>query len=146
MKKVFCWLWVCCLLTGCGVMLEELQPSDMKPAAMTAMPDMKRRFVSLQQVRIGMSRTEVKSLLALPVVVGYELIDREGRQYKPLTMINPHRAEVIRQGSKAYEVDYYLVGICRQDDMVSDEELMPLIYFNDKVVALGWEAVTRLRT
>ncbi|MCK5214024.1 MAG: hypothetical protein KAR05_01565 [Candidatus Omnitrophica bacterium] len=129
-------LFVCFILTGCMSLLEDPTP-EVESAA--NIPVMKRRFVSLRQVRNGMTKSEVASVVGYKVVVGYELIDLNKEQYKPVTLENPYRSEVMQKNGKRYDIDYYLVGIQEPDDKVSDDELVPLVFQKDKLIGQGWE-------
>jgi len=110
-----------------------------------SLPKMERRFISLRQVRMGMSRQEVKSVLALPIITGYELKDPQGKHYQPLTSSNPQRSKDFTSEGKAYSVDYYLAGIKKPDGKVSDDELIPLVFLNDKLVGQGWDYLRKLK-
>lgn len=100
---------------------------------------MQRRFISMSQIRAGLTRQEVASLLGKEVVTGYSLTDEASGEYSPITVPNPQRTETIQKGKKSYSVDYYLVGIKNADDKVSDDELVPVVYFNDHVAGIGWD-------
>jgi hypothetical protein len=100
--------------------------------------EMSRRFISLHQVKEGMKKQEVQDILPVEVIVGYELTDPAGEQYRPIIIKNPQRSESVSKGKKNYTVDYYLLGIKTPDDQITDEELVPLVYLNDKLVGIGW--------
>jgi len=136
---VFC---LCCGLTGCGLTMDELQPPSLKEPDFV---EVKRRFISLRPVRLGMTRSEVKSVLARPVVVGYELSDPDTQQYKPITRDNPQRSEVVSRGARRYAVDYYITAVNHQDAVIADDELVPLVFFDDKLVGMGWEYLNNLK-
>jgi len=132
---------VCFLSIGCAVMGEE---ADLSPTEMARRVEeieasaMVRRFVSLRLVHQGMTRQEIQSVLNDKVIVGYELTDPAGRQYKPLTVDNPYRSQTVMRADKEYVVDYYLAGIKEQDDRVTDDELVPLVFYQDKLIGTGW--------
>ncbi len=132
---------LCLLVIGCGMSVAEIGPTAPDNPDVS---EMTRRFVTLRQVLIGMSRTEVRAVLALPVIVGYTLPDRDSQQYKPLTEDNPRRSETLKKGRKTYEVDYYLVGIQKQDGQINDDELVPLVFRNGKLIGMGWEFLNKL--
>ena len=131
MKRLFS-AGLCVLLGGCA--------SAPAPGPMAADPQvMQRRFISVSQIHTGLTRTEVASLLGREVVTGYALTDEAGGEYTPITAANPHRTETVQNGKKSYSVEYYLVGIKVADDKVSDDELVPVIFQNEKVVGIGWD-------
>jgi len=128
--------FVCLILAGCMSLLEDPTPEVESTANI---PIMKRRFVSLWQVHNGMTKSEVTSVVGDRVVVGYELIDPNKEQYKPVTLENPYRSEVMQKSGRRYDIDYYLVGIQDADGKVSDDELVPLVFQKDKLIGQGWE-------
>lgn len=131
MRKLFL-VGFCLILCGC----ETATVSSVK----TADPQvMQRRFISTSQVRNGLTRQEVAGLLGKEVVAGYSLTDEASGEYSPITIPNPQRTETIQNGKKSYTVDYYLVGIKAADEKVSDDELVPVVFFNDRVVGMGWD-------
>lgn len=132
MKKYIFVLLFCVLAAGC-----ETVPTQ---KSLTTDPGVfSRRFISLSQLRSGLTRTEVSSLLGKEVVTGYELADESIGRYTPITVANPYRSETIIMNSRNYVVDYYLVGIKAADDKISDNELMPLIFADDRLIGSGWE-------
>ncbi len=102
-----------------------------------------RKFIGEEKVKPGMSREEVLSLLGDKVVTGYELTDPKGDQYRALSATNPWRTETVSRGRRTYVVDYYLAGIRTPDDKVTDDELLPLVFLNDRLVGTGWDFLTR---
>ena len=100
---------------------------------------MARRFITLSQLRPGLSRVQAASLLGKDVVTGYELADAASGQYKPITVTNPYRSEAVEKNKRSYTVDYYLVGIKVPDGKISDDELVPLVFYNDQLIGSGWD-------
>ena len=130
---------LCGLLTGCSLALDEMSPFETaKRIELSRVSTMSRRFVSLGQIYPGMTRQDVRGILGNKVVVGYELSDPAAQQYKPMTVDNPYRSEVITKGKKQFVADYYLSGIEKADDVVSDDELVPLVFQDDKLAGMGW--------
>ncbi len=127
------WAWCVMLvvLCGCAVAYEEKTVVQPRP--------MLRRFVSLSDIRPGLSRSEVRSLLSDQVIVGYELENVVTGQYRPITVTNPYRVEEAVSGRKTYTVDYYVVGVRADDGVISDDELEPLVFFQDRLTGIGWD-------
>ncbi|MFP4473881.1 MAG: hypothetical protein ACLFPX_08495 [Candidatus Omnitrophota bacterium] len=138
MLKKNCLFCVLCagLLSGC--MTAEYVYEEPLPE-----PVLSRRFISLRQVSSGLTRDEVRALLGTEVVVGQELVDPEGERYKPVTVANPFKSETLRRGNDAYTVDYYLVGIYQDDGKVTDEELVPLVFRDGRLIGQGWAFLQR---
>jgi len=136
--KRFFLLGLCGLLCGCGSV-------PVAPSASVDQQVMQRRFISVSQIHSGLTRAEVTSLLGKEVVTGYSLTDESSGEYTPITAANPNSTETIQKGKKSYSVDYYLVGIKVADDKVSDDELVPVVFQNEKVVGIGWDYLNALR-
>jgi hypothetical protein len=122
-------------LSGCVTSEEENRFSEKSGIQR----EISRRFISLRQVHKGLTRKEVASILGNKVLIGYELADHQGGQYKPVTTNNPYRVENVQKGSVNYHIDYYLKKIKVQDDIVSDDELVPLVFRDDRLVGKGWD-------
>lgn len=123
-----------CFLAGCsttGDMEEDFAPLEFK--------GMSRRFLSTRQTYSGMTRLEVKGILGERVVTGYEMTDPKRGQFRPLTIENPYKTGIFIKDEKRYDVDYYVVGIKVPDDKISDDEVVPLVFFQDKLVGQGWQ-------
>ncbi len=131
MKYIFLFC-SCLVLAGCeSVPVQSSLPADQGVMA--------RRFVTLSQLRTGLTRAECATILGKEIITGYELVDAGAKQYNPITTTNPYRTELISKNSKNYNVDYYLVGIKVADDKVSDDELVPLVFYNDHLIGSGWD-------
>ena len=130
MKRVLALLGFVFILTGC----EHVPVSSVGTREM-----MQQRFVTTSQLHVGLSRTQVEALLGKEVVIGYSLVDEKSEQYKPLTMVNPQRSEMVNKNNITYSIDYYLIGIKVADDKISDDELVPLTFQNDRLVGIGWD-------
>ncbi|MCB9771675.1 MAG: hypothetical protein H6754_03920 [Candidatus Omnitrophica bacterium] len=132
-----------CVILGLSILLAGCASVETGPAKPSNTDIMQHRFISLSQLRTGLTRAEVVTLLGKEIVMGYALVDEAGDQYKPITVGNPYRVEVIEKNKKMYAVDYYLIGIKTADDTVSDDELVPLIFNNDRLIGIGWDFFNR---
>ena len=74
------------------------------------------------------------------LVIGYEF---QSPDYKPLTIPNPYKSEAIK--GTDYFIEYYIEAIRQPDGIVSDNELMPLIFKNGKLIGRGWPLANSLR-
>ena len=52
---------------------------------------------------------------------------------------NPYSTEKFESGDKSYEVLYYFVNPNPKDGAVTDDELEPLVFENDRISGRGWE-------
>lgn len=134
MKRLLMVLGFVLILAGC----EHVPVSSVGPSEI-----MQQRFITTSQLRMGLSHVEVEALLGKEVVIGYSLVDEKSEQYKPLTIANPQRSEIVGKNNKTYSVDYYLIGIKVADDKISDEELVPLIFQDDRLVGMGWDFLNK---
>jgi len=81
-------------------------------------------------ITVGMTKTEVQSAM-LDEVRKLQMVGR---------VKNPYSTE-LREGveGRIYEVMLYYSGLTQGDNRVSDDELMPIVLLEGKVVGWGWE-------
>ena len=133
-------IFLCGLLTGCAVTNVSAPSSLGKSAA-----NPKRIFASDQMIRRlepGISRQEVRMILGGETVVGYELNSAQANpqnKYQTITIKNPLRSESIEKQNQTFDVDYYLTQVNQEDGTVTDDELTPLIFVNDRLAGKGWD-------
>ncbi len=133
MKRLFLMGFCTLLVSGCASV--PTAPS----AGVISQDVMQKQFISTSQLHKGLSRAQVSELLGKEVVSGYALVDQLTEEYKPITVANPKRSETIKVNNRTYNVDYYLVGIKVADDKISDDELVPVVFENDRLVGCGWD-------
>ncbi|MBF0522206.1 MAG: DUF3192 domain-containing protein [Candidatus Omnitrophica bacterium] len=104
-----------------------------------------KKFADFSAVQIGMTDKEVAGLIKDRAVVGYQRSDLSSSQFQPIEVQNPYRVEVLEIRGESYQVLYYLSSLVRADGLISDEELMPLVFKNNKLVAKGWNDLLRLK-
>ena len=80
-------------------------------------------------IRVGMTRAQVMEAM----------LDEVRKLQMSGQVTNPYSTE-IRQGTDGvmYEVMFYYTGLERGDNMVSDEELIPVVLTDGQVVGWGW--------
>lgn len=55
---------------------------------------------------------------------------------------NPYATRFVRNiNGESMEVMYYYTGMKKGDDLVTEEELMPIILIDNSVIGWGWEAL-----
>jgi len=134
---------ICVFVSGCVTTQEAVR----KQQTITE-PDVTgvhRRFITLRQVRPGMNREEVRGVIGGELVIGYQMEDPRNKYYKPVTLNNPYRRQDLGIGAETYEVDFYLLGIKTADGEVTDDELVPLVFHNDKLIGTGWPFLNSLK-
>jgi hypothetical protein len=132
------WLIVVVLLTGCAVTTVTSSPDHAVVETRTA----GHVFPSEDAIRkllMGVSREEALALIGRTATVGYELKEGAADEYQPVTEPNPYRSQQITKGKGVYQVDYYLTRINQADGMVSDDELTPLVFEDNKLIGKGWD-------
>jgi hypothetical protein len=105
----------------------------------------KNIFPDVRNVGIGMTKTEVESILGNAVIKGYRKNEQSGAM-EPLTLPSPYKIEKITSGGLEYEVHYYIYRIEKADGTVDDNELYPIIFLNGKVFEKGPEGLAKLKT
>ncbi len=91
-------------------------------------------------VQDGMTMDQVHQAMGTGLLIGYKFQDPD---YKPLTIPNPYKSEEIK--GTGYIIEYYIQSICQPDDKISDNELMPLIFKDGKLIGRGWPLANSLR-
>ena len=93
-------------------------------------------FKAIQE---GMTVDQVHKIMGQELVIGYEY---QSPNYKPLTIPNPYKSEEIK--GTDYFVEYYIESIRQPDGIVSDNELLPIIYKGGKLFGRGWSLFNSL--
>lgn len=129
---------LCVCLCGCAVTYEQYEiVEDPDPGI--------RRFISTRRLQTGLTREEAAAVLGDKIIVGYEMPDTRRQHYKPIVQENPRRVENYRDGQNVYIIDYYFIGINRSDGQITDDELTPLVFQDDRLIGWGWEFLNKLK-
>ncbi len=120
MKKVISVFVLCALLGGCY--------SD----TLTGFRNKNRK--NLTKLAIGMTKQEVMGIM------GDETAEKTftnlvGKRIF-LSATNPYRIEILQAKEKTFEVLYYYTDVKKDDDAITDDELTPMVFDNDKLI--GW--------
>ena len=91
-------------------------------------------------VQDGMTVDQVHKIMGTELVIGYQF---QTPDYKPQTISNPYKSEAGQD--PAYLIEYYIALIRQPDGIVSNDELMPLIFKNGKLIGRGWSLANTLR-
>ncbi len=116
-----------CLLTGCVTVDRQIGKEFIDPLA----------------AKKGMTKVSFMKIMGEEVVVGYDF--RKGQDKAPdtVTIKNPYRQEVYQAPNIVFEVLYYFTHIRQSDDEVTDDELTPFIFHEDKLVGQGWYVLNK---
>ena len=86
-------------------------------------------------VRVGMTRQEVVQAMLEEV----QLLQMSGR------VTNPYSTRFLKnRDGESLEVMYYYTGMKKGDDLVTEDELVPIILKDDAVVGWGWETLSAM--
>ncbi|MEI7998432.1 MAG: hypothetical protein WCH62_02880 [Candidatus Omnitrophota bacterium] len=109
---------------------------------------------SFAQVEIGMKQTQVHQIMGDTIIIGYAyqkplsdeavVLKASFGDYKPLTIANPYKTEEIKTQNGQYAVEYYASSSRQSDGILSNDELMPLIFHEGILVAKGWDYLKSL--
>ena len=94
----------------------------------------------LKALQEGQTLDQVHKIMGQELVVGYQ---DQTPGYKPLSIPNPYKSEAIKNSN--YIIEYYIEAIRQPDGIVNDNELMPLIFKDGKLVGRGWPLANSLR-
>ncbi|MBF0619455.1 MAG: hypothetical protein HQL19_04750 [Candidatus Omnitrophica bacterium] len=122
-------------VSGCAVAVNPL-PAVNVPALMVA--------PAASRLVLGMTRTEVIALMKAPVTVGY-VIDPVTQAAKPVQVQNLYSSEVLTLGADQYLVDHYLTHDVAAGVAVGENDLLPLVYQNNILVAKSREDLQALQ-
>lgn len=90
----------------------------------------------LNKLNLGMSKSDILDLMGTGT---YTITEDEPYIIIPstLTLSNPYNIETFQGASgKIYEVILYYAGIKKRDGVVTDDELIPIVLEDEKLV--GW--------
>ncbi len=124
-------------VSGCAVVTAK--PSQTSAVNTHAIEHTFPSAEAIRKLIPGVSREEALTLIGRTVTTGYELKEGSSAEYRPVTLNHPSRSQKITKGSNAYEVDFYLTHIRKADGTISDDELTPLVFQDNKLIGKGWE-------
>ena len=138
MRQSFIFFFLSLVLVGCvSVKIEQSAPATVSQ---------QKSLTNIAQVKVGMTHEEVVKILGENVVIGYKQNQFPVGAFEPTTLKNPVRLEKLHGKNKEYNVAYYLTEIKKADDLISDDELTPLVFEDGKLISKGWDYVFRLKT
>ena len=126
------WMILLCLsLTGCATS-PVYNP-------MQVQQELLLNTSGLKAVQEGMSLSQVHQIMGQELVIGFQA---QTPDYKPITVANPYKTQAL-EGTD-YVIEYYIEAIRQPDGVVSDDELMPLVFKDGKLVGRGWPLANSL--
>jgi hypothetical protein len=109
------------------------------PLQAAANPQLLLNESALKEVKEGMTMDQVHQIMGQELIIGYT---QQSDSYKPLTIPNPYKTGPIK--GTGCIVEYYIESIRQADGVVSDDELMPLVFKDGKLLGRGWPLVHSL--
>ncbi|MBN1405150.1 MAG: DUF3192 domain-containing protein [Candidatus Omnitrophica bacterium] len=55
---------------------------------------------------------------------------------------NPFKTELLKTNNKTYEILYYYTDIIHSDADISEDELTPIVFENNKLIGFGWQVLS----
>lgn len=103
-----------------------------------------KKETSIENVYLGMTDRDVSKVMGDEMVVGYQKNRKTGVLEK-INIGTVYRTETLKAGSKNYLVKYYFTGINKADGIISEEELAPLVFEENRLVGSSWDFLFRLK-
>jgi hypothetical protein len=103
-------------------------------------PELLLNESGLKAVHEGMTPDQVHQTMGQQLVIGYAY---QAPDYKPLTIPNPYKTEEVKD--TGYTIEYYIDSIRQTDGVIHDNELMPLVFKDGKLVGRGWSLANSIR-
>jgi transposase len=110
---------------------------------------------SFRKIAIGMSQSQVHQIMGDTIIIGYAYqkpVSEQGvdvkvstSDYKPLTITNPYKTEELKTKDGLYTVEYFVNLVKNSDGVISDDELVPLVFREGLLIAKGKEYLKALR-
>lgn len=104
-------------------------------------PEVTLNDSGFKAIQEGMTMTQVHQAMGAALTIGYEF---KGTAYQPVTVPNPYRTEAVK--GTDYVIEYYIEAVRQPDGVVSDDELMPLVFKDGKLVGRGWPLANSLHS
>ncbi|MFA6350414.1 MAG: DUF3192 domain-containing protein [Candidatus Omnitrophota bacterium] len=89
---------------------------------------------NLGKLSIGMTKEQVLDLMGTKPFV-----------CNNMTIANPFRVSMLQGSSQMYEVLYYVVKVVTDDNIIDENELIPLILVDGKLAGWGWDYLENVR-
>jgi len=128
-------------ISGCASL--ETQPA--RVPVQTVNVHAKRALTKISHVTLGMSYQEVVSMMNQNIKIGYQASKAVDGAYEAISVKNPYRVEILNQSNKLYNVLYYFSQINNPDGLISDDELTPCIFYDQKLIGQGWDDLNKLK-
>lgn len=92
---------------------------------------------SLLKLSVGISKEDTLKIMGTKSISTYSQGNALGIP-SYLTINNPYKSEILQGDGKTYQVLYYVTDVKNDDNAISDNELTPLVFDNDRLIGWGW--------
>ena len=130
--------------SGC-VTLDE--PALMPIVTQIAIKEDYGQLTNMRHIHLGMTSEEVKSIMGADIKVGYKSNSQVLGGFEPIKLKNPYRGEIIksRRGNDVYFIKYYYTDVRIADGIISEDELVPLVFKKGKLIGKGKDYLFKLK-
>ncbi len=125
----------CLIFSGCALTTETRSPTV----------NVQKSLTNIERVQKGMTYEDVKNMMDNQVNIGYQLSASAGSVPEIISVKNPYRRENLNHNGKTYEIFYYFTAIKSADGIITDDELTPLIFLNNKLIGQGQDFLFNLK-
>jgi len=88
----------------------------------------------LSRLAVGMSKDEALAIMGTkPIILPDTIIN------------NPYRIASIHGARQKFEIVYYVTDVLVEDGIIDDNELTPIVFFNNELQGWGWDYVNNIR-
>lgn len=145
MRKLFVIASISFFICGCVSVEYNGGKNPSEIVNTSAYSSAKKSLTNIDHVYLSMSKQEVEVIMGKEIKIGYlERSDNTGI-YDPIKIKSPYRIEQVVIKNKQYDVQYYYYRNLKQDGIVSEDELMPLVFEKDKLIGQGQDFLFKLK-
>ena len=102
-------------------------------------------LTNIEKVQLGMTYNEVAGIMSDTINIGYRTSAALGGAYEEVLVKNPYYEEVLQSGGTQYRVVCYFTHIRKADGVVTDDELTPLVFEENRLIGKGREFLFELK-
>lgn len=83
---------------------------------------------NLNKISLGMTKSEVIKIMGTITIT----------MNNGIIVTNPYRSETMNENDKNFEILFYYTDTKKEDGVITDDELTPIVIYENKVVGYGW--------
>ena len=124
--------WFLCLfLAGCVTMTSGPEFSFQKGTRPSI------ALTNIEKVKPGMTYGEVAGIMGDAISIGYKKSTALEGAYEEILVKNPYYEEVLKGRNIQYMIVCYFTHIRKADGIVTDDELTPLVFEENRLIGKG---------